>query len=183
MSQKKQSLHDTAALRALAGGEDLLGEYEEDYVSDAQEQSAKTSYTVLAGAKEEQVPQSGSHNKSTKSTEIPSSNVPSKRGTTTPRGGGNRFTNRPNYHVGIQFRKTIIPLLLLMALVLIALGVFTLVKVNNSSPEVIANNPFLDNGTLFAGVSITLGVCLIAGSIFFHYEVRKHHRENGGGKQ
>jgi len=73
--------------------------------------------------------------------------------------------------------------LLVMAIVLISLGGFTLMKVNNSSPEAIAKNPILDNGTLFAGVTMTLGLFLIAGSLFFHYEVKKHHRQNGGGKK
>ncbi|MBN1556204.1 MAG: hypothetical protein JXA11_15795 [Phycisphaerae bacterium] len=112
---------------------------------------------------------------------MPSYNSNGSRATS--RKGTSRAAGRPNYHVGIQFRKTIIPLLLVMALILIALGAFTLVKVNNSSPEAIADNPFLENGKLFAGVSIALGVCLIAGGAFFHYEVKKHHLENGGGKK
>lgn len=186
MSQEKQNLHDTAALRALAMGEVILedsekNEEESEFIADSR--SADASYKVLAGTDGKYVSESKLPKSPTTSVNPPSRNTPADGGTTNSRGGGKRISNRQNYHVGIQFRKTIIPLLLLMAIILVAVGVFTLVKVKNSSPEVISNNPFLDNGTLFAGVSITLGVCLIIGSLFFHYEVRKHHRENGGGKK
>lgn len=185
MSQQKRNLHDTAALRALASGKDFLEEPEEHKEHDAPSVNAHSvdaSYKVLAGADGKYVPESR-RSTSPASSAVPSSRTPANGGTTNSRGGGNRIANRQKYHVGIQFRKTIIPLLLLMAILLIAVGVFTLMKVKNSSPEMIANNPFLDNGGLFAGVSIALGVCLIAGSLFFHYEVRKHHRENGIGKK
>lgn len=183
MSQENQNLHDTAALRALASGELLNSDENPPFVPSTDAPPADVSNTVLPGSGGQYVPQADPSQSPAPAANPTSRNIFSNGGTTNSRAAASRAASRQNVHAGIHFRKTIIPLLLVMAIVLVALGVFTLMKVNSSSPEVIAKNPILDNGTLFAGVTITLGLCLIAGSLFFHYEVKKHHRENGGGKK
>ncbi|MBN1942298.1 MAG: hypothetical protein JW849_03290 [Phycisphaerae bacterium] len=181
MSREKPNLYDTAALRALAEGVDFPAEREENY-SPSETPSPKTAHTINTKLDGRYVGEPRSR-QPMRNMENPLQNQTSNGISAAPRRRATRVTGRANYHAGIHFRKTIIPLLLLMAIILVAAGVFTLVKVNNSSPELIANNPFLSNGKLFAGVSISLGVCLIAGSLFFQYEVRKHHRQNGSGKK
>lgn len=185
MSQDNKSLHDTAALRALAGDEELpeelegQNEFEGQYIFETTEEAVEMS--SRASAETDGDSASESQSLADAAADVFSRQASTPTHSSGTNGGAKRY-HRPNYHVGIQFRKTIIPVLLAMAMILIALGIFTLVKVNKSSPQTIANNPFLDNGGLFAGVSIALGACLIAGSLFFHYEVRKHRRENGGKK-
>jgi hypothetical protein len=175
MSQDERKLHNADALRALANGEILPGESEEHEngrrPSNAS-QIAPGQYSSDSGQSD-----------SSEAEDSLSWSVPADGATRKSRRNAN-MARRQNYHAGIQFRKTFIPLLLVMAMILIAVGIATLVKVKGSSPEAIANSPFLDNGSLFAGISITLGLCLIVGSAIFHYEIRKHHREtNGGGKK
>ena len=158
----------------------MLGEFEGTYVSDAEEPAVEMSSNASVKTDE---PPASETNFASPTRQGQSNSRASVGGRASANGGGNRRHYRQNYNVGIHFRKTIIPILLVMAIILIALGVFTHMKVKNSTPETIANNPFLEHGGLFAGVSIALGVCLIAGSLFFHYEVKKHHRANGGGKK
>ncbi len=181
MSQNNKNLHDTAALRALAGGEDW----------NLNEASAIPTSRPASPGEPISLTPANDGNTISQVGILPSPAKPGNpmarntaaNSSTNSRNGTTRYAARQNAHAGIHFRKTIIPLLLAMAIVLIGLGVFTLTKVNNSSPEAIAKNPILDNGTLFAGVSITLGMFLIAGSLFFQYEIKKHHRQNSGGKK
>lgn len=170
MSQDNRNSHVTAALRALADGQEI---------SDVG--SVAPSRTFLAAMVETDgryVPESDPPKVSSPPADL--SDLPSQTRPPFSSGGGHRAVPRQNSHAGILFRRTIIPLLLAMAVILVALGVFTLVKIHRSSPETVANNPFLANGSLFAAISFSLGACLILGSAFFHYEVKKHFRQNGG---
>lgn len=172
MSQENQNLHDTAALRALAGGLNVGNEYESPTELPAEEHFAQGLVSALDDSQGQYASDDEEFDApAAEPTEEVNGSSPSPR-----RARMNQFAGKQKRHAGMQFRKTAIPLLLVMALVLVALGVVTLIKVNQTDPEVVADNPFLANGTLFAGVSIALGVCLIAGGLFFQYEVRKHHK-------
>ena len=154
---QNNSLHDTAALRALADGEDLgvnepdAEEETETSAPTVNEQNDADPLSSLAEPQASSVAAGGAANK--------------------VRAGKN--TLQQAHAVSIQFRKLAVPLLFFMAALLIVAGIFTLKKVSGTDPEDLAGNPLLENGRLFAGISIALGVCLAEGGLFFLHEIRK----------
>ena len=89
-----------------------------------------------------------------------------------------KFNNNQVKSAGMQFRKTTIPLLYLLGIILWSIGGVTIGKVTGAEPGQYEGNPLLENGILFSIVSIIMGCLLIAGGIFFHYEVRKAEKLN-----
>ena len=73
----------------------------------------------------------------------------------------------------IQFRKTAIPLLLVMAGILVVIGIATLVITSGQEEP----NALAENRGLFAGLSFFLGVCLIGGAMFFQFEVSRAKKQ------
>ena len=155
---QNNSLHDTAALRALADGGDNLDVNEPD----AEEETETSAPT--AGERNDADPLSSL-------AEPQASSVAAGGATNKIRAA--KSTLQPAHAVSVQFRKLAVPLLFFMAALLIVAGIFTLKKVSGADPEDLAGNPLLENGRLFAGISIAMGVCLAEGGLFFLHEIRK----------
>jgi hypothetical protein len=73
----------------------------------------------------------------------------------------------------IQFRKIAMPLLLVVGVLLIAAGAFTLSSASNASPEALHQNALLKNAGLFSGVVFFLAVALIAAAVYFQFDVKR----------
>jgi hypothetical protein len=73
----------------------------------------------------------------------------------------------------IQFRKVSIPLLLLVGVLLVAAGGFTLYSASNASPELLRQNALLKNAGLFSGVVFFLAFVLIAAAVYFQFDVKR----------
>lgn len=73
----------------------------------------------------------------------------------------------------IQFRKIAMPLLLVVGVLLIVAGAFTLSSASNASPEVLHQNALLKNAGLFSGVVFFLAVVLIAAAVYFQFDVKR----------
>jgi hypothetical protein len=73
----------------------------------------------------------------------------------------------------IQFRRISIPLLLLVGILLVAAGGFTLYSASNASPELLRQNALLKNATLFSGVVFFLAFVLIAAAVYFQFDVKR----------
>lgn len=86
---------------------------------------------------------------------------------------------------GMQFRKTAIPLLLIMAVALLGMGGYMMHRVGQADEIDKAENALLRHGNLFVGIAFILGFCLLAGAGYFQYEViahkRKQKQQNGNG--
>jgi hypothetical protein len=73
----------------------------------------------------------------------------------------------------IQFRKVSIPLLLLVGVLLVASGGFTLYSASTASPELLHKNALLKNAGLFSGVVFFLAFVLIAAAVYFQFDVKR----------
>ena len=85
-----------------------------------------------------------------------------------------QFKSQHSAQTAHHFRKTAIPLLMTMGVVLILVGVTVLVMKADYHPEYAADeNLLLENGKLFSGICIFLAVVLIGGAGFFHVEISR----------
>lgn len=73
----------------------------------------------------------------------------------------------------IQFRKISMPLLLVVGVLLVAVGGFTLSSASKADPELLRQNALLRNAGLFSGVVFFLAVVLIAAAIYFRFDVKR----------
>ena len=73
----------------------------------------------------------------------------------------------------IQFRKMAIPMLLVVGVLLIAVGGFTLHKASNAAPEALYDNPLLKNAGLFSGVVFFMAIILIGAAVYFQFDVKR----------
>jgi len=73
----------------------------------------------------------------------------------------------------IQFRKVAMPLLLVVGVLLVVAGAFTLYSASNASPEVLHQNALLKNAGLFSGVVFFLAAVLIAAAVYFQFDVKR----------
>ena len=154
---QQENLHDTAALRALAQGEVMaadLTDCHEDSPGDCPEHIDLDNVSHAEPA----------------------------RGQVSRKVRSAKFTGKQAHSAAMQFRKTAIPLLYVMGVMLWVVAGITLAVVAKFEPSRLEGNPLLENGTAFSIISIILGCCLIAGGVFFHFEVKKTegNRENSG---
>ncbi|GEM_PF-2821623 len=154
---QQENLHDTAALRALAQGEVMaadLTDCHEDSPGDCPEHIDLDNVSHAEPA----------------------------RGQVSRKVRSAKFTGKQAHSAAMQFRKTAIPLLYVMGVMLWVVAGITLAVVAKFEPSRLEGNPLLENGTAFSIISILLGCCLIAGGVFFHFEVKKTegNRENSG---
>jgi hypothetical protein len=75
--------------------------------------------------------------------------------------------------MGFQFRQIAIPLLLVTAVLLGAVGGATLYLGMEYNPAEDGTNVLLENGKLFGGISCILALSLLLGAVVFHWEVRR----------
>ena len=73
----------------------------------------------------------------------------------------------------IQFRKIAIPLLLVVGVLLVAVGGFTLNSASNATPEMLHQNALLKNAGLFSGVVFFMAIILIAAAVYFQFDVKR----------
>jgi len=75
----------------------------------------------------------------------------------------------------IQMRKVGIPILMSISMILFFIAGATLFQASNAMPEQIEDNPLLANAGLFAGICIFMGASLLAGSGFFVFEISRYN--------
>ena len=73
----------------------------------------------------------------------------------------------------IQFRKISIPLLLVVGVLLVVAGGFTLYSASTATPEMLHKNALLKNAGLFSGVVFFLALMLIAAAVYFQFDVKR----------
>lgn len=162
----KRSLHDTAALRALA---DAFG--------------SKTETLDRPAPRDETVDSPHDGSSSVMSTMPSRKQSRSFANATTSATRAQRAARSNSAQAGSHghaFRKIAIPLLLTMGVILLGLAGVTLFLMSQRTPEEISANPLLNHGRLFSGISICLAVCLVAGAALFQYEVRRAEKKNNG---
>ena len=75
----------------------------------------------------------------------------------------------------IQTRKIGIPILSSISVILFFIAGATLYQANNAMPEQIEGNPLLANAGLFAAICIFLGASLVGGAGFFLFEISRYN--------
>jgi hypothetical protein len=168
--EERDRLHDTAALRALAGGEDVT--------SDAPTEGPEASEDEMFPDEPGEYSAVGAEILSTCEDETGQAEFPTA--SSAPRRVRNaQMAVQQAHALSIQFRKTAIPLLFVLAGLLLVVGGFTWLKVSGADPEELVGNPLLENGKLFSAIAIVLALCLIAGGAFFHHEIKRHTKYRG----
>jgi cobalamin biosynthesis Mg chelatase CobN len=213
----RDPLHDTAALRALSGNEDVMNDTSmgvpqdeallEAGLSGAIAQQAQ--HVAGKGAEEPDTDwvrrqeRSGKRSASADSSSgglsaqpSPSSKASSDASSTSS-GSGVKAVRAANQAraanlnrkqaqaAGMQFRKTAIPLLLIMAVALLGMGAYMMHRLGEADEIDKAENALLRHGNLFVGIAFVLGICLLAGAGYFQYEVfankRKQKKQESNG--
>lgn len=164
----KDNLHDTAALRALADGIDHTQEIEEPDAP-AEEPAGDPEVKVMPSQINPRLgvnPVVGFD-----PTDTPD------RPATTRKDRAKKFQARQSTHSTHAFRKTAIPLLIGMGVLLVFIAAITMYLKSGMTEEQIANNKLMENGGLFSLICVALGICLIAGAGFFHMEVTRDKKK------
>ncbi len=159
----KDNLHDTAALRALADGFDHTQEVEEP------DQPAEESDEIMPTQID---PELGVN---------PAIRLAAPddqpRSAVSRKDRAKQFQARQSTHSTHAFRKTAIPLLIGMGVLLIFIAGITMYLKSGMTEEQIAENKLMQNGGLFAAICVVLGICLVAGAGFFHMEVSRDKKK------
>lgn len=182
-NESRDPLNDTAALRALSGNEDIMNDTSMGVPQDEALLNAGLSGAIAQQA--ERISGGGSEEPDTDWVRR-QEKQPSSASKQTSSLKANRAANQSRAAklkreqaraTAMQFRKTAIPLLLIMGVVLLGMGGYMVHLVGGADEIDKAENALLKHGNLFAGIAFVLGVCLIAGAGFFQYEVLAEKRK------
>ena len=142
--QDNNKLHDTAALRALAGEEIASPPAEHPETRESVDldshEGARIDVPIITSARQARQ---------------------------------TKFSNKRSEVLGLQFRKIAIPALLGVGVILWVIGGLTIWMKNNTPAEVVKQNQLLVNAELFMWICIIMGVMLVGGAIFFLVELKK----------